>query len=97
MSILRILSLAEAEMLAAAKYYELQSTGLGHRFLNEVEQVFTSILKLPNAGTVVRGNIRRRILKRFPFAVMYIEEASEIQVVAIVDMRRRPDYWISRI
>ena len=88
---------AETEMLAAAKYYESESEGLGHRFLNEVGRVSKSIIEIPNAGTVVRGNVRRRILQRFPFALLYVIEAIEIQVVAVVDMRRQPDYWISRI
>lgn len=94
---LRMLSPAEAEMLAAAKYYESQSAGLGHRFLNEVERICISILKQPNAGTVLRENVRRRILRRFPFSLLYIVETKEVQVLAVVDMRRKPDYWVARL
>jgi len=69
----------------------------GHRFLNEVERVCVSILKQPNAGTLLRENVRRRILRRFPFSLLYIVEIEEIQVIAVVDMRRSPDYWSARI
>ncbi len=93
---IRLLEPAEDEMIAAARYYESKAVGLGHRFLNEIEDVSHSICSHPNAGAVVRGNVRRRLLHNFPFALLYIEETEVITVVAVMDTRRLPDYWISR-
>ncbi len=93
---LHLLGPAEAEMVEAAKYYETQCRGLGHRFLDEVENIASSIVALPCAGPVVRGRMRRRLLPHFPFALVYIVEVKEILVVAVVDLRRKPGYWLNR-
>ncbi|HOH28638.1 MAG TPA: type II toxin-antitoxin system RelE/ParE family toxin [Candidatus Hydrogenedentes bacterium] len=88
---------AATEMIAAARYYESKVEGLGHRFLNEIEQVAASICGHPDAGVLVRGKVRRRLLHHFPFVLLYIEDSGTIEIVAVMDTRRKPDYWISRL
>jgi len=45
----------------------------------------------------VRGNVRRRLVHRFPFAVLYGVTPEEIVVTAIMDLRRDPEYWLYRL
>jgi plasmid stabilization system protein ParE len=97
MNSLRILSPAETEMAAAARYYESQSGGLGRRFLRHVRRTVDSIVANPRAGATVRGNVRRRIVRSFPFSVLYCVEPEEILVIAVMDLRRDPEYWLDRI
>jgi len=59
--------LAERELNDAALYYEHESPGLGVRFLDEIERYIDAIAKNPNAGKKVRGEVRRRILRKFPY------------------------------
>lgn len=59
--------LAERELNDAARYYEQESTGLGTKFLNEVERCIDAIVKNPSAGRKLRAQVRRRILRRFPY------------------------------
>ena len=61
--------LAEREMNDAALYYERESAGLGVRFLEEIERCIAAILKNSNAGTMVRGKVRRRIVRKFPYGI----------------------------
>ncbi|MDH5666983.1 MAG: type II toxin-antitoxin system RelE/ParE family toxin [Nitrospira sp.] len=93
----RFLLPAEEEMIAAAQYYEHKSLGLGAEFLTEVERVTASIAAHPEAAPKVKGKIRRRLLKRFPFGVLYVASKDEIVVVAIMHLSRRPGYWADRV
>ena len=62
---------AEEEMNESALFYEGRSEGLGTDFLEEVEHTIASILLFPKSGPAISMNIRRRILRRFPFGVLY--------------------------
>lgn len=63
--------LAEQELNDAAQYYELESTGLGAALLTEVQRCCDGIVEHPDAGPAVHGAIRRRLVSRFPYAVLY--------------------------
>ncbi len=88
---------AEQEMLEAAKYYESQATDLGIDFLSEVERAVNSIAELPMTWPVIEGELRRRLVRRFPFGILYRIEPEEIVIVAVAHLRRKPGYWRERI
>jgi len=50
----------------------------------------------PLAAPVERGDIRRIILSRFPYKLLYSVEADHIYIVAVAHLHRAPDYWIER-
>ncbi len=88
--------LAEQELNDAAQYYELESAGLGAAFLNEVERCCDSIVEHPEAGYIVHGSIRRRLVGRFPYAVLYAIRPEVVRVLAVMNLKRRPAYWVGR-
>ena len=88
---------AQEEMTAAARHYQTQSTGLGAEFLSEVERTIAAIASHPKAAPKVRQDIRRRLLKRFPFGILYVATVDEIVIVAIMHLSRRPGYWEDRL
>jgi plasmid stabilization system protein ParE len=61
--------LADRELNEAAQYYELESPGLGASFLKEVERCLELIADHPKAGRILRGSVRRRLLRKFPYAL----------------------------
>ena len=71
-------------------------------FLTEVERVlpligtspasFPRLLDLP-ADLVVR----RALLPRFPYAVIFMDLGTEIRVLAVAHAKRRPGYWLNRV
>ena len=87
---------AEKEMLSAALYYESQATGLGEYFIAEVHRATQYIEENPESGMVIRGNIRRRLMRSFPFGILYRIESDEIVIVAVMHLRKRPGYWADR-
>ena len=88
--------LAKVELNEAAQYYERESPGLGQAFVTEVERCTDEIVRYPDAGLVLRGPIRRRLIRRFPYALLYRAKPTEIRILAVMNLKRRPAYWVSR-
>lgn len=88
--------LAERELNEAAQYYERESPGLGLSFLKEIEHCLGVIDAHPEAGAILRGYVRRRLLRRFPYALLYKVNSAGIRVLAVMNLKRRPTYWIGR-
>lgn len=92
----RFLRPAELEMLDAAKYYELQATGLGDDFLDKIDVAIQDIGSNPERWPIIGNNVRRRLVHRFPYALLYRVDPDEVVVQATMHLHRRPDYWFSR-
>jgi plasmid stabilization system protein ParE len=89
--------LAQQELEEAANFYEARAAGLGHNFIREVEYMLTQIVANSEAGNIFTGAIRRRLLRRYPFAILYHMEAGKLSVIALMHLRRRPGYWKRRL
>jgi len=94
--IINLLQEAEEELIKAASYYEQQQPGLGVEFIREVRRICKLVSASPKAATKVRKEIRRRLVRRFPFSVLYQEVEDSILVIAIAHQRRKPGYWKNR-
>jgi plasmid stabilization system protein ParE len=88
---------AQEEMTAASQYYQAQSMGLGMEFLAEAERTIAAIASHPKAAPKVKQDIRRRLLKRFPFGILYAATVDTIVIIAVMHLRRRPGYWQDRL
>ncbi len=97
MKTVRFLSPAELEMLEAARYYELQAPGLGDDFLDRIESAIQDIGMNPGRWPVIRYNIRRRLIHRFPYGLLYRNDPHEAVILATMHLRRHPDYWLGRL
>jgi plasmid stabilization system protein ParE len=88
---------AEQEMLEAARFYESQTAGLGIDYLSEVESAVQTIAESPTKWPVIEGELRRRLIRRFPFGILYRIEPEEIVIIAVAHLLRKPWYWRKRI
>jgi toxin ParE1/3/4 len=93
---------ADEELLAAARWYDQNRPGLGVEFLAAIDATVKLIQRHPAGGRRVprvRKTIpaRRMMLRRFPYAVVYLELEHEIRVLAFAHHRRRPGYWRRRV
>jgi plasmid stabilization system protein ParE len=89
--------LAERELADAIEYYEEQQAGLGSAFLEEVRHVVLFLAKYPEAAPRVRGSIRRFILPRFPYSLLYRPlETGLVRILAVAHHKRKPEYWFGR-
>lgn len=88
---------AEAEVIAAAEWYDKQQPGLGSRFLDEVEAGLMRIERSPEAFGIVVRNIRQHALHHFPYAIVYRVDPDRIYVIAVMHLHRKPGYWKHRV
>ncbi len=93
---------AVTELADAAVWYESRSPGLARRFLQEFETVLRLIesrsASFPRLlDTSPELNIRRALVPHFPYGSIFIELPSEIRIVAVAHVKRRPGYWLNRI
>jgi plasmid stabilization system protein ParE len=87
---------AEEEFNKAIDYYEDIEPGLGYDFALEVYSTVRRSVEFPKAWAVLEGGIRRSLVRRFPYGVLYSKEQEEIFVVAVMNLHREPDYWKHR-
>jgi plasmid stabilization system protein ParE len=88
---------AEADVLAAALWYEQRSPGLGTEFLRAVDVTLAEIVRMPERYPFVRGDVRRAHLRRFPYGVYFVAAPDLISVVACMHARRDPRRWEERV
>jgi toxin ParE1/3/4 len=87
---------ARAEIDDAFAWYERQSPGLGSDFLRAVEACAESISRRPDTWPLIYKNLRRRLLRRFPYSLIYRVDPDRVVVVACFHARRDPQRWRSR-
>ncbi len=88
---------AQAELEAAVDYYEGQRPGLGADFVARVQEVFDRITALPQMHAIVRADIRKAVVLRFPYCVYCRADDTRVEVIAVFHSRRDPAVWQARI
>ncbi len=93
---------AEAELRGAIEWYEEERAGLGDEFWSEVQQVLRLIGEHPSLGgkisrVRIQGSVRRLLVRRFPYFVIYRERPDHLQVIAVAHQSRRPGFWRRRV
>jgi plasmid stabilization system protein ParE len=88
---------ARAELIDAQDWYENEATGLGRRFRTAVDAEVQRMSANPQQFPIVYKNIRRALLRRFPYALMFIIEADgTLTVIACFHGSRDPARWQER-
>ncbi|MBI3713802.1 MAG: type II toxin-antitoxin system RelE/ParE family toxin [Burkholderiales bacterium] len=87
---------AQAEFVAAALFYEEQVAGLGTSFATEIKKSLSFIQAYPEASPRLGTLLRKFVVKRFPYTIIYRHEEQWILILAIAHDRRRPGYWNRR-
>jgi len=88
---------AKAELDDAVEYYELQLKGLGLTFKDVARSTIKRVATFLTAWTTIRPSIRRCIIHKFPYNVLYSIEADCILIIAIAHHHRNPNYWMDRV
>ena len=66
---------SDLDIQAAAVWYEDQQSGLGTRFLDELDLVFQRIAESPLQFPRLEGEVRRALLRRFPYGMYFLAES----------------------
>jgi plasmid stabilization system protein ParE len=87
---------AAADVEDAWRWYEARREGLGDEFLDAVQASLESICAHPEAAPLVHGDIRRLLLRRFPYGLFYRLIRGQVVVVACFHAKRSPRVWRTR-
>ena len=87
---------ADAELTEARQWYSHQRQDLDLEFMQCIEDALSMILSNPHLFPLVYRNLRRAVVRRFPFAIFYEVTVEEIQIIAVFHSRRNPEVWKSR-
>ncbi|WP_413174332.1 type II toxin-antitoxin system RelE/ParE family toxin [Anabaena azotica] len=87
---------AQIELEEATLYYDNISSKLGNTFLDAVERTLNRIVNFPDAWTPMIQNARRCHIDGFPYGIVYRVHGDKIQILAVMHLQRKPNYWIER-
>lgn len=88
---------AQNEFASAARFYEDQRHGLGLDFTLTIQRTYERLLEFPAAGAPFGRRLKRVLVPKFPYGLLYRVEADRIYIIAVMHLHRRPGYWRSRL
>jgi len=88
---------AEAELTESIQYYEKAQPGLGQDFALEIYASIQRAVAHPAAWPLLEEDIRRVLVQRFPYGVLYSVEEQGLLIVAVMHLHRSPSYWRGRL
>lgn len=78
-------------------FYQRRQLGKGEEFADAVQVVLDRISVTPRAHQVVFGNVRRGVVRGFPYCVYYRDESDRIRVISVFHTSRNPAIWQARV
>lgn len=84
-------------MLKARSWYAERSGPAAERFIRALDHGIERVREHPQQWPRYHAGTHRYLLKRFPFALVYLIRPEVIEIVAVAHQKRRPDYWARRV
>jgi plasmid stabilization system protein ParE len=88
---------ARQDLVEAARWYEERRAGLGSEFLDAFLVEIDRLEQNPETNPRVDVEVRRALLRRFPYGIYYVVESDFIEILAIRHLRRQPGAWKKRV
>jgi plasmid stabilization system protein ParE len=85
---------AEEDIKNSVSYY--QDKGIEKQFLIILDHSFQIISKNPLSFPAIRKEIRKFVIKDFPFSIYYFPEDENICILAVFHNKRNPKVWKTR-
>jgi len=87
---------ARAELIEAQDWYEGEATGVGPRFCQAIDALAKRMSENPRQFPIVFKNVRRALLRRFPYSLFFVIEGNDLTVIACFHASRDPSHWQKR-
>jgi toxin ParE1/3/4 len=88
---------AELDIAEAQIWYETNQTGLGVEFRSEVSRAIDRLAETPLIYQIVHRDVRRAIVRRFPYIIWYRVVAETVIVLACTYGGRDPERLTTRL
>lgn len=97
-----VLEAAATEAVEAAGWYEARRVGLGDDFRSEFKLVLDRLREgilpgTPWPGRLGERGVKRLLMRRFPFSVVFVTTGEQVVLLALAHHRRKPNYWRDRL
>jgi plasmid stabilization system protein ParE len=86
---------ARLQIADATDWYDSQSKGRGDDFLHAVEEAIDSICRNPYQYQTIDGDLRRVVIRRFHYLIIYAVSENEVIVLRCVHSHSNPRRWLS--
>jgi toxin ParE1/3/4 len=93
----RFLPEAQTEFDTAVDWYKQRGTDLAKDFIARIKAVVKRIATNPKMHATVYNDVRKAVVTRFPYIVLYREDAGELIVISVSHTSRNPTDWQSRV
>jgi toxin ParE1/3/4 len=87
---------AERDGLEAFQFYEARREGLGERFRDHLGVALGKVQESPEVAPVIYRDLRRKLVERFPYAILYRVYPGIVLVIAIMHAKQNPGIWKRR-
>ncbi len=87
---------AELDIQDAFEWYEAKALGLGSEFIRAVDVCLSAIGRNPLAYPIIHKQVRRALIRRFPYGIFYTVEQDTVFILACFHSKRDPKSWRDR-
>lgn len=87
---------AQTELIEAQDWYETEAPGFGRRFRFAIDGLIERMSASPRQFPVTFKNVRRALLRRFPYMLFFVIEGETLYVIACFHASRNPLHWQRR-
>lgn len=84
---------AKEELEHAIRFYKQQQAGLDKRFIETLEDAINRVCRNPLLYRKVDNETRKCRLLHFPYALIFQTRSDRIEIIAIMHLRKQPNYW----
>ena len=91
-----------AEVDEAARWYDAQRPGLGRDLVAELDAALARLAETATSFPRLQDlpddlQVRRCLLSRFPYGIVFTILPDRVRVVAFAHLKRRPGYWLGNV
>ena len=87
---------AQEEMEQTILFYKKQQAGLEKRFIEAAEDAINRVCRNPLLYRKIDDNVRKCRLLHLPYAIIFRINPAQIEIIAVMHLRKQPNYWQSR-
>ncbi|MCP4404277.1 MAG: type II toxin-antitoxin system RelE/ParE family toxin [bacterium] len=88
---------AELDLQDVMQWYGNKRFGLDAEFMLCIDEALSRITRNPNLYPVELRDVRKVLVRRFPYVIYYITNAESIVILAVFHVKRNPIQWKLRI
>jgi hypothetical protein len=89
----------EAQLEVQETFYRYQdlNEGLGFEFIRSMDAATQFIKRNPLSYQKIYGEIRRVLLRKFPYALFYLVDEKRVVILACLHQKRSEIDWLRRV